>query len=58
MVSNGTADGETVILCEFSQAFLRAMAMEVLQLPESGEPLLVEAFRRAHFFEDDLQSPR
>ena len=40
------------------QALFRAMAIEVLGSPESGEPFPVEAFRRAHFFEEDLQSPR
>ena len=33
------------------------MAIEVLGSPESGEPFLVEAVRRAHFVEEDLQSP-
>ena len=34
------------------------MAIEVFVSPGSGEPLLVEAFRSAHFFDEDLQSPR
>lgn len=58
MVSNDTADGETIILLDSFKRFFRRMAIVVFGSSGSREPLLVEAFRRAHFFEEDLQSPR
>ena len=51
------ADGETVTFLDI-QSLFRAMVIEVLGSPESGEPCLVEAFRKTHFVEEDLQSPR
>ena len=50
-------DGETIVLLD-SQALFRARAIEILGSPESEEPFPVEAFRGAHFVEEDLQSPR